>query len=78
MVKFLFSLGFTAVALIKGDIQNSTTYFSNAILGAIFGFTPIMIEMTSFTETIKLISSLIALLLVSLSTYRAWKHKDNE
>tara|TARA_R110000868_G_scaffold393616_1_gene664693 strand:+ start:412 stop:648 length:237 start_codon:yes stop_codon:yes gene_type:complete len=78
MVKVLFSLGFTAVALIKGDIHNSTTYFSNAILGIIFGFTPIMIEMTSFTETIKLISSLIALLLVSLSTYRAWKHKDNE
>ena len=78
MVKVLFSLGFTAVALIKGDIHNSTTYFSNAILGTIFGFTPIMIEMTNFTETIKLISSLIALLLVSLSTYRAWKHKDNE
>jgi hypothetical protein len=78
MVKVLFSLGVTAVALIKGDIHNSTTYFSNAILGTIFGFTPIMIEMTSFTETIKLISSLIALLLVSLSTYRAWKHKDNE
>lgn len=62
-------------AILRGDIHDQTTYLSNTIFGVIAGFMPLLISMSDITETIKLISSILALFLVSLSTYRAWKYK---
>ena len=75
MLKIIIALGLTFAAIIRGDIQDSASYAKNAIFGVTAGFMPLFIDMADVTELVKLVSSLIALVLVSISAYRAWKYK---
>ena len=66
-------------ALIKGDIHSNKEYAANAILGVVAGFAPFLLDaIADVTEVFKMLASIAAFGVASISLFRAWKFKEKK